>query len=274
MASFASASFTASNNINMNERPSGKAKRRSNNTRNYRRQAAGPYIIQNQLRSDDHVIELAKHDVNNVEIEMGNLIYKKNGEKFQNIPAIVGILYNYWLSIHNLKNYKIQFSTYIIRLMKKYLLCSAPFQGIPNDTYKNLLRHFSFTYKKYKKDFITDLFMTGLEENGISGIIKIVGNSDDKKYLESIKLNQSIFIDNELLIKLKELNEFNPCILKYSKIIKDNDIKDADIANTIIVGLVDPKKVGVAACFKTGGTQKRRRRSKATRRLNRYKYYN
>jgi hypothetical protein len=120
---------------------------------------------------------------------------------------------------------------YILKHLKPILLTD----GLPNKLYKNFLRHFTFTYLKYDKRFITSLFQTALEENAVTGVIRIVRYDTDKFYLENvIKVKEPVFTDYKLLDKLIELAEIVPQILMDSKI---NTYNDAVLSNSIIIFL-------------------------------------
>jgi hypothetical protein len=133
----------------------------------------------------------------------------------------------------------IKFIMYILKYLKPILLTD----GLPNKSYKNFLRHFTFTYLRYDKRFITSLFQTALEENAITGVIRIVRNDRDKFYLENvIKVKEPVFTDYKLLDKLIELAEIVPQILMDSKINTYSDaisnaINDAVLSNSIIIFL-------------------------------------
>ena len=145
---------------------------------------------------------------------------------------IANKVYEYWKECGG---GNIKFIMYILKHLKPILLTD----GLPNKLYKNLLRHFTFTYLKYDKRFITFLFQTALEENAITGVIRIVRNDRDKFYLENvIKVNEPVFTDYKLLDKLIELAEIVPQILMDSKINTDSDaINDAVLSNSIIIFL-------------------------------------
>jgi len=195
-------------------------------------------------------------------------------------------VYKYW---NECGSGNIKFILYVLKHLKPILLTD----GLPNKLYKNFLRHFTFTYLRYDKRFITSLFQTALEENAITGVIRIVRNYTDRFYLENvIKVKEPVFTDYLLLDKLIELSEIVPQILMDSKI---NTETDAVLSNSIIIFLNmarppitnnaslkrkksnnnnnnnTPKKIKQTW---QGGTRKRRRKSNATRRLHCYKYCN
>jgi hypothetical protein len=137
-------------------------------------------------------------------------------------------IYEYWKECGG---GNIKFIMYILKHLKPILLTD----GLPNKLYKNLLRHFTFTYLKYDKRFITSLFQTALEENAVTGVIRIVRYDTDKFYLENvIKVKEPVFTDYKLLDKLIELAEIVPQILMDSKINKNTD---AVLSNSIIIFL-------------------------------------
>jgi hypothetical protein len=202
------------------------------------------------------------------------------------VKDIADKIYEYWKECGG---GNIKFIMYVLKHLKPILLTD----GLPNKLYKNLLRHFTFTYLKYDKRFITSLFQTALEENAITGIIRIVRNDRDKFYLENvIKVKEPVFTDYKLLDKLIELSNIVPQILMDSKINKNTD---AVLSNSIIIFLniarppipfhiECPLKVDDYSLKRPrnninnspptknrrlawqAGTRKRRRKSKATRR--------
>ena len=135
-------------------------------------------------------------------------------------------IYEYWKS-----NSFIKFVGDVGNTMKPILLTN----GLPNKIYKNFLRHFTFTYLRYDKRFITSLFQTALEENATTGIIRIVRYEKDIFYLkEVLNVKEPVFTDYKLLDKLIELAEIVPQILMDSKI---NKYSDAVLSNSIIIFL-------------------------------------
>ena len=191
---------------------------------------------------------------------------------------IANKVYEYWKECGG---GNIKFIMYILKHLKPILLTD----GLPNKLYKNLLRHFTFTYLKYDKRFITSLFQTALEENAITGIIRIVRYEKDIFYLkEVLNVKEPVFTDYKLLDKLIELAEIVPQILMDSKI---NKYSDAVLSNSIIIFLNNARPpIANNAIIKRkrsnnnnvnqptknrkiawqAGTRKIRRKSKATRR--------
>ena len=148
------------------------------------------------------------------------------------VKDIANKVYKYWKECGG---GNIKFIMYVLKHLKPILLTN----GLPNKLYKNFLRHFTFTYLKYDKGFITSLFQTALEENAITGVIRIVRDNKDKLYLEDvIRVKEPVFTDWELLDKLIELAGIVPQILMDSKINTDSDdINDAVLSNSIIIFL-------------------------------------
>ena len=197
---------------------------------------------------------------------------------FSKIPVkeIANKVYEYW---NECGSGNIKFILYVLKHLKPILLTD----GLPNKLYKNFLRHFIFTYLRYDKRFITSLFQTALEENAITGVIRIVRN--DRYRLQLIKVIQEpVFTDYLLLDKLIELAKIVPQILMDSKI---NTETDAVLSNSIIIFLNMARPPIADASLKRkksnnninnntlpikrqagseGGTRKRYRKSKATRR--------
>jgi len=189
---------------------------------------------------------------------------------------IANKVYEYWKECGG---GNIKFIMYILKHLKPILLTD----GLPNKLYKNFLRHFTFTYLKYDKRFITSLFQTALEENAITGVIRIVRYDTDKFYLENvIKVKEPVFTDYKLLDKLIELSDIVPQILMDSKI---NTYSDAVLSNSIIIFLNNARpQIANNAIIKRkrynnnnnnqatknrkiawqGGTRKIRRKSKRT----------
>jgi hypothetical protein len=202
------------------------------------------------------------------------------------VKEIANKVYEYW---NECGSDNIKFILYVLKHLKPILLTD----GLPNILYKNFLRHFTFTYLKYDKRFITSLFQTALEENAITGVIRIVRNDTDKLHLiKVIQVKEPVFTDYILLDKLIELAKIVPQILMDSKI---NTNIDAVLSNSIIIFLnMDRPPIADASLKRKksnnninnntlpikrqagseGGTRKRYRKSKATRRLHRYKYCN
>ena len=199
---------------------------------------------------------------------------------FSNTPVkeIADKVYKYW---NECGSDNIKFILYVLKHLKPILLTD----GLPNKLYKNFLRHFIFTYLRYDKGFITSLFQTALEENAITGVIRIVRNDRDKLYLiKVIQVKEPVFTDYILLDKLIELAKIVPQILMDSKI---NTNTDAVLSNSIIIFLNMARPPIADASLKRkksnnninnnkppikrqawseGGTRKRYRKSKATRR--------
>ncbi len=137
-------------------------------------------------------------------------------------------IYEYWKS-----NSFVKFVGDVGYTMKPILLDAG---GYPNEKYKDFLSYFAFNYENYTKAFITTLFMTALEENSITGIIRIVANKHDLDLVQPVS-KEKVFEDSELLTKLKELNTIIPTILKNGKRVYGTEAKNAVISNTIIVML-------------------------------------
>jgi hypothetical protein len=144
------------------------------------------------------------------------------------VKEIADKVYKYW---NECGSGNIKFILYVLKHLKPILLTD----GLPNKLYKNFLRHFTFTYLRYDKKFITSLFQTALEENAITGVIRIVRNYTDKLHLEEVlHVKEPVFTDYLLLDKLIELSEIVPQILMDSKI---NTETDAVLSNSIIIFL-------------------------------------
>ena len=152
--------------------------------------------------------------------------------------------------------------------------------GFPNEKYKDFLSYFAFNYRNYPKAFITALFFSALEQNAITGTIRIVADEHDRE-LVLPKSNEIVFKDSNLLYKLKRLNSIIPLILSEGKIVDGTHAKNAVINNTIIRMLSDKRpdnkrqrnnnnnNLNLSKKQKMnheGGTRKRRRRPKATQR--------
>ena len=206
------------------------------------------------------------------------------------VKEIANKVYEYW---NECGSGNIKFILYVLKHLKPILLTD----GLPNKLYKNFLRHFIFTYLRYDKRFITSLFQTALEENAITGVIRIVRLDSDELYLKNtIKVKEPVYTDYLLLDKLIKLAEIVPQILMDSKI---NTETDAVLSNSIIIFLNMARPPIADASLKRkksninnnnnnnnntssikrqatskGGTRKRYRKLKATRRLHRYKYCN
>jgi hypothetical protein len=135
-------------------------------------------------------------------------------------------IYEYWKS-----NSFIKFVENVGNTMKPILLDAG---GYPNEKYKDFLSYFAFNYEQYPKAFITTLFMTALEENSITGIIRIVANKHDLDLVQPLS-KEKVYEDSDLLTKLKELNTIIPTILKNGKRVYGTQAKNAVISNSIIV---------------------------------------
>lgn len=123
----------------------------------------------------------------------------------------------------------VEFVKFVGYTMKPLLLT----KGLPNDTYKDFLSYFLYHYKEYPKAFITTLFQTALEENAISGVLRIVANKHDYVLVKE-KSSEKVFIDSNLLKRLKELNSIVPLILNEGIRVYGTQAKNAVISNTII----------------------------------------
>ena len=188
-------------------------------------------------------------------------------------------LYEYWKS-----NSFVKFVGDVGYIMKPILLDAG---GYPNEKYKDFLSYFAFNYEQYPKAFITTLFMTALEENSITGIIRIVANKHDLDLVQPVS-KEKVYEDSDLLTKLKELNTIIPTILKNGKRVYGTQAKNAVISNSIIV-MLNAKRPDIIPIITTlkrkrnnninktnktinrklawqGGTRKRARKLKATRR--------
>lgn len=189
------------------------------------------------------------------------------------VKVIANKVYEYWKECGG---GNIKFIMYVLKHLKPILLTD----GLPNKLYKNFLRHFTFTYLRYDKRFITSLFQTALEENAITGVIRIVANDHNCKLVKS-KSGEKVFIDSSLLTELKELNNIIPLILKDGiRIYGRTQAKNAVISNSIINmlnakrpddnPLKRPHNINNSQPTKRlawqAGTRKRHRKSKATRR--------
>ena len=95
------------------------------------------------------------------------------------VKDIADKIYEYWKECGG---GNIKFIMYVLKHLKPILLTN----GLPNKIYKNFLRHFTFTYLRYDKRFITSLFQTALEENATTGIIRIVRYEKDIFYLKEV----------------------------------------------------------------------------------------
>jgi len=144
------------------------------------------------------------------------------------VKDIADKIYEYWKS-----NSFVKFVGDVGYIMKPILLDAG---GYPNEKYKDFLSYFAFNYEQYPKAFITTLFMTALEENSITGIIRIVANKHDLDLVQPVS-KEKVFEDSGLLTKLKELNTIIPTILKDGKRVYGTQAKNAVISNTIIVML-------------------------------------
>lgn len=195
------------------------------------------------------------------------------------VDEIAEKIYNYWKSqtfINFVKN--------VTYTMRPILLDVG---GFPNKKYKDFLSYFAFNYRNYPKAFITALFFSALEQNAITGVIRIVANDHNFKLVQP-ESKEMVFEDSKLLYKLKDLDSIIPLIMSDGKRVSGTYAKNAVISNTIIVSLSNTRpdnkrqrnnnnnlnsskkqKIGYG-----GGTRKRRRKLKATRRIHRCKYRN
>ena len=205
------------------------------------------------------------------------------------VEEIANKLYDFWKS-----NSLIKFVGDVTYTMRPILLDA---RGYPNEKYKDFLSYFAFNYEKYPKDFITTLFLSALEEAAITGTIRIVANPSEFAIVES-RRKESVFVDSALLIKLKELYTIMPSILNDCVRNSRARVKNATINNTIInalsmkrpdTAIIENSKRPIISNSNInttepplkrrrhmgqGGTRKRRRKSKATRKLHRKKHCN
>ena len=194
------------------------------------------------------------------------------------ISEIAEKIYDYWKS-----QTFINFVRDVMYTMRPILLDVG---GFPNEKYKDFLSYFAFNYRNYPKAFITALFFSALEQNAITGTIRIVADEHDRELVKN-KSPERVFVDSGLLTKLKELSSIIPLILSDGKRVYGTHAKNAVINNTIIRMLSDKRpdnkrqrnnnnnnNLNLSKKQKMsheGGTRKRRRRSKATRRLHRFR---
>jgi hypothetical protein len=203
------------------------------------------------------------------------------------VEEIVNKIYEFWKS-----NSFINFVKDVSYTMRPILLI----KGFPNEKYKVFLSYFAFNYLDYPKAFITALFFSALEQNAITGTIRIVADDHDWGLVRD-KSSEKVFVDSGLLTKLKELSSIIPLILSDGRRVYGTHAKNAVINNTIIRMLSDKRPDDKRPDYKKpdykkpdykrsrnrnnnnskpskkqkigheGGTRKRRRRLKATRRL-------
>ena len=183
-------------------------------------------------------------------------------------------IYEYWKS-----NSFVKFVEDVGYIMKPILLDAG---GYPNEKYKDFLSYFAYNYLDYPKAFITILFFSALEQNAITGTIRIVADEHDWE-LVLPKSNEIVFKDSNLLYKLKELNNIIPLILSDGKIVSGTQAKNAVISNSII-HMLNNKRPNAIPTLKRkrnnninkttnrklawkAGTRKRGRKSKTTRKL-------
>ena len=148
------------------------------------------------------------------------------------VEEIANKIYDFWKS-----NTFIIFVKNIVYTMRPILLDA---RGYPNEKYKDFLSYFAFNYEKYPKAFITILFFSALEQNAITGVIRIVANDHDLELVQP-KSKEKVFKDFELLTRLKNLNTIIPLILSDGKRVEGTYAKNAVISNTIIVSLSDKR---------------------------------
>ena len=134
-------------------------------------------------------------------------------------------IYEYWKS-----NRFVKFVGDVGYTMKPILLDAG---GYPNEKYKDFLSYFAYNYLDYPKAFITILFFSALEQNAITGVIRIVANDHNCKLVKP-QSSEKVFEDSLLLTKLKELNNIIPLILKDGIKIYGTQAKNAVISNSII----------------------------------------
>jgi hypothetical protein len=189
------------------------------------------------------------------------------------VKDIANKVYEYWKS-----NRFVKFVGDVGYTMKPILLDAG---GYPNEKYKDFLSYFAYNYLDYPKAFITILFFSALEQNAITGVIRIVANDHNCKLVKP-QSSEKIFIDSSLLTKLKELNNIIPLILKDGIRIYGTQAKNAVISNSII-NMLNAKRPDDNPLKRPrnnnnnnpptkrklawqAGTRKIRRKSKATRR--------
>lgn len=147
------------------------------------------------------------------------------------IEEIVNKVYEFWKS-----NSFINFVKDVSYTMRSILLI----KGFPNKKYKDFLSYFAFNYLDYPKAFITALFFSALEQNAITGTIRIVADDHDWKLVKK-ESPEKVFVDSDLLTKLKELSYIIPLILSDGKRVYGVHAKNAVINNTIIRMLSDKR---------------------------------
>jgi hypothetical protein len=147
------------------------------------------------------------------------------------VEEIVNKIYEFWKS-----NSFINFVKDVSYTMRPILLI----KGFPNEKYKDFLSYFAFNYLDYPKAFITALFFSALEQNAITGTIRIVADEHDWKLVRD-KSSEKVFVDSGLLRKLKELSSIIPLILSDGIRVYGVNAKNAVINNTIIRMLSDKR---------------------------------
>lgn len=160
-------------------------------------------------------------------------------EVTQDTPAkeMADRIYEYWKS-----NSFINFVKDVSYTMRPILLI----KGFPNEKYKDFLSYFAFNYLDYPKAFITALFFSALEQNAITGTIRIVADDHDWELVRD-NSSEEVFVDSGLLRKLKELSSIIPLILSDGKRVYGVHAKNAVINNTIIRMLSDKRPDEVLA---------------------------
>lgn len=189
------------------------------------------------------------------------------------VKDIANKVYEYWKL-----NSFVKFVGDVGYTMKPILLDAG---GYPNEKYKDFLSYFAYNYLDYPKAFITILFFSALEQNAITGVIRIVANDHNCK-LVKLKSSEKVFIDSSLLTKLKELSNIIPLILNDGIRIHGTLAKNAVISNSII-NMLNAKRPDDNPLKRPrnnnnnnpptkrklawqAGTRKKHRKSKATRR--------
>lgn len=137
--------------------------------------------------------------------------------------------------------------------------------GKPNELYKDLLSYFLYNYKNFSDSFISTLFQTALEENAITGVIRIAGTLEDRDVILS-KRHEKVFVDSPLLYKLKELAKFVPEIL--SDGVRGTKAKNAVISNTVIVFLSQKGRSGGSRIRRKTRKTKQQKTIRSTRKIN------
>ena len=96
-------------------------------------------------------------------------------------------IYEYWKS-----NSFVKFVEDVGYIMKPILLDAG---GYPNEKYKDFLSYFAYNYLDYPKAFITILFFSALEQNAITGVIRIVANKHDLDLVHPVSKIQTYYIN-------------------------------------------------------------------------------